>query len=167
MAPAKNTKKTDSDGASASSTTVKTLSEGEMKFFKAMMENMQSKPDVDWDNVAVCLGLKDSKCARERFRQISVKFGWNEKAGAAPTTPAGRKSGVTTIAAHAGPSTPTKITKRTGKVGTGRGRKRVPTKATAGADLDEFGKDAGQQACPGQTQVEEDVLMVAGRDGKI
>ncbi|CAH0040938.1 unnamed protein product [Clonostachys solani] len=58
------------------------LNSNEMKFIKAVFDNMTQKPDANWDNVAVDLGLKDAKCAKERFRQLSVRHGWREQAGA-------------------------------------------------------------------------------------
>ncbi|KAK7208977.1 hypothetical protein V2G26_016155 [Clonostachys chloroleuca] len=58
------------------------LNSNEMKFIKAVFDNMTQKPDANWDNVAVDLGLKDAKCAKERFRQLSVRHGWRDQAGA-------------------------------------------------------------------------------------
>lgn len=94
----------------------------EMKFFKAMMENMVTKPDVNWEKVAEVMGLKDSKCARERYRQMCVKLGWNKNATATPGS--GRKSAGNAAADPSTPTKATKVTKRTGKVGT----KKTPSK---------------------------------------
>ena len=91
----------------------------EMKFFKAMMENMNTKPDVNWENVAGAMGLKDAKCARERYRQMCVKLGWNKTAAAGPAS--GRKSNTAT-ADLTTPTKTTRVTKRTGKVGS----KKIP-----------------------------------------
>ncbi|KAH6891134.1 hypothetical protein B0T10DRAFT_560400 [Thelonectria olida] len=52
------------------------LTEGELRFIKAVFDNMTQKPDADWDAVAAALTLKDAKCAKERFRQMSVRHGW-------------------------------------------------------------------------------------------
>lgn len=52
------------------------LSAVELRFLKAMFENMNSKPDTDWDKVAVSTELKDAKCAKERFRQMSKRHNW-------------------------------------------------------------------------------------------
>ena len=77
-----------------------TMTEGEVKFVKALFDNMVTKPDADWDRIAEELGLKDSKCAKERFRQMSVRHGWGQGAKA--------KSGATTPAKVAKPKTPRK-----------------------------------------------------------
>ncbi|KAH7246047.1 hypothetical protein BKA59DRAFT_455103 [Fusarium tricinctum] len=52
------------------------LTDGELRFIKAVFDNMTQKPDADWDAVAASLSLKDAKCAKERFRQMSVRHGW-------------------------------------------------------------------------------------------
>ncbi|KAF5670321.1 hypothetical protein FHETE_4566 [Fusarium heterosporum] len=52
------------------------LTDGELRFIKAIFDNMTQKPDADWDAVATTLSLKDAKCAKERFRQMSVRHGW-------------------------------------------------------------------------------------------
>lgn len=88
------------------------LTEGELRFIKAVFDNMTQKPDANWDNVATDLGLKDAKCAKERFRQMSVRHGWRDNTSAAPSP---RKAG----AAAEG-----KVTKRNG------GTPRTPTKRT-------------------------------------
>ncbi|KAF4999745.1 hypothetical protein FDECE_11400 [Fusarium decemcellulare] len=70
------------------------LTDGELRFIKAIFDNMTQKPDADWDAVATTLGLKDAKCAKERFRQMSVRHGWrdqNATAGASPRKAAGDK----------------------------------------------------------------------------
>ncbi|GJN74368.1 hypothetical protein PCL_09267 [Purpureocillium lilacinum] len=64
------------------------LTENELRFIKALFDNMTQKPDANWDQVAGDLGLKDAKCAKERFRQMSVRHGWRD--GTAPT-PSPRK----------------------------------------------------------------------------
>ena len=53
----------------------KGFSAPEMRFITAFFSNMQTKPEVDWDQVAVEASLKDSRCARDRFRQIMAKHG--------------------------------------------------------------------------------------------
>ncbi|KAI5466917.1 hypothetical protein BGZ63DRAFT_329648, partial [Mariannaea sp. PMI_226] len=65
----------------AESETPTGLTDGELRFIKAVFDNMTQKPDADWDAVAVGLGLKDAKCAKERFRQMSVRHGWREGSG--------------------------------------------------------------------------------------
>ncbi|PFH60026.1 hypothetical protein XA68_11547 [Ophiocordyceps unilateralis] len=59
------------------------LTENELRFIKAVFDNMTQKPDANWDLVAHDLGLKDAKCAKERFRQMSVRHGWRDQ----PATP--------------------------------------------------------------------------------
>ncbi|KAJ6441951.1 ATPase-like, ATP-binding domain protein [Purpureocillium lavendulum] len=57
------------------------LTDGELRFIKALFDNMTQKPDANWEQVAGDLGLKDAKCAKERFRQMSVRHGWRDGAG--------------------------------------------------------------------------------------
>lgn len=64
------------------------LTDGELRFIKAIFDNMTQKPDADWDAVATTLGLKDAKCAKERFRQMSVRHGWRDQSsGGAAASP--------------------------------------------------------------------------------
>lgn len=81
---------------------------------------MTQKPDADWDKVAGDLNLKDAKCAKERFRQMSVRHGWRPNAQAAPgSSPSkGKKTNDVT-----GPSGDGKVTKKP--------RVRTPRKAVA------------------------------------
>ena len=79
------------------------LTESELRFIKAVFDNMTQKPDADWDKVADHLGLKDAKCAKERFRQMSVRHGWREQACPSPKK---GKNGAT------GPSGDGKVTKQ-------------------------------------------------------
>lgn len=74
---------------------VSTLSETEMRFIKALFDNMTQKPDTDWEKVAETLSLKDGKCAKERWRQMSIRHGWRGDASA----PAGSTPRKTTAAA--------------------------------------------------------------------
>ena len=82
------------------------LTPAENKFIKTMFDNMKSRPDSDWDKVAAQMNLKDSKCAKERFRQISARYGWNTKTSSGDGT------------------SPSKVTK---KPATGSGRKKTDT----------------------------------------
>ncbi|RGP66842.1 hypothetical protein FLONG3_8714 [Fusarium longipes] len=63
------------------------LTDGELRFIKAIFDNMTQKPDADWTAVAETLSLKDAKCAKERFRQMSVRHGWRGDASAASASP--------------------------------------------------------------------------------
>lgn len=78
------------------------LNTNELRFIKAVFDNMTQKPDANWDRVAGDLGLKDAKCAKERFRQMSVRHGWREqpspvkgKAGVAGGTGVAKKQRTT------------------------------------------------------------------------
>ncbi|KAH6610232.1 hypothetical protein Trco_000252 [Trichoderma cornu-damae] len=97
------------------------LRENELRFIKAVFDNMTQKPDADWAMVASDLGLKDAKCAKERFRQMSNRHGWRAGAQASPAnSPSkGKKNDVT------GPSGDGKVTKKP--------RVRTPKKAAAAA----------------------------------
>lgn len=85
MAPKKS-------GAAEGNDTPMGLTENELRFIKAVFDNMTQKPDANWDNVAMALSLKDAKCAKERWRQMSVRHGWREGAAAAGSP---RKGGAT------------------------------------------------------------------------
>jgi hypothetical protein len=71
------------------------LTAAENKFIKTMFDNMKTRPDADWDKVAEQMTLKDAKCAKERFRQIAQRHGWNNsgpgKVTKKPATGAARK----------------------------------------------------------------------------
>jgi hypothetical protein len=86
MAPRKVT---DTEGQPAG------LTPAENKFIKTMFDNMKTRPDADWDKVAEQMTLKDAKCAKERFRQIAQRHGWNNsgpgKVTKKPATGGGRK----------------------------------------------------------------------------
>ncbi|KAM0325421.1 hypothetical protein ACHAQA_007407 [Verticillium albo-atrum] len=88
-----------------------TLSTNEVNFIKTMFDNMTTKPDADWEQMAKSLGLANGKCAKERFRQISKKHNWG--VGESGTSPA--KSTNKTAAAAAGPLKPSKVAKSTPK----------------------------------------------------
>ncbi|KAL7922975.1 hypothetical protein ACQKWADRAFT_63886 [Trichoderma austrokoningii] len=105
--------------AGSDASTVSGLSENELRFIKAVFDNMTQKPDADWDKVAGDLNLKDAKCAKERFRQMSVRHGWrpNAQAGASGSSPGKGKRDVT------GPSGDGKVAKKP--------RVRTPKKAAA------------------------------------
>ncbi|KAL6698932.1 hypothetical protein J3F84DRAFT_345845 [Trichoderma pleuroticola] len=105
------------DGSDSPS--VSGLRENELRFIKAVFDNMTQKPDADWAQVAGDLGLKDAKCAKERFRQMSVRHGWRTGAqGASSNSPSkGKNNDVT------GPSGDGKVTKKP--------KARTPKKAVA------------------------------------
>ena len=82
---------------------VKAFSASEMGYITAFFSNMETKPEVNWDKVAVDAGLKDGRCARDRFRQIMAKH--NFQGGASPRK--GKKG-----AEEGEGASPTKVTKR-------------------------------------------------------
>lgn len=107
---------------SSDTATISGLSENEFRFIKAVFDNMTQKPDADWDKVAGDLGLKDAKCAKERFRQMSVRHGWrpNGQAAAPGSSPSKGKKGGNDVT---GPSGDGKVTKKP--------RMRTPKKVAA------------------------------------
>lgn len=84
------------------------LTDGELRFIKAVFDNMVQRPDADWVKVAADLGLKDAKCAKERFRQMSVRHGWRDQPSAASSP---RKRNAVTGPSDEGPATPAKRTR--------------------------------------------------------
>lgn len=72
------------------------LTDGELRFIKAVFDNMTQKPDANWVSVATDLGLKDAKCAKERFRQMSVRHGWRDQNASAAPSPRKAKAAATT-----------------------------------------------------------------------
>ncbi|KND94461.1 hypothetical protein TOPH_01100 [Tolypocladium ophioglossoides CBS 100239] len=81
------------------------LTDNELRFIKAIFDNMTQKPDADWTQVANDLGLKDAKCAKERFRQMSNRHGWRDQGSAVTGSPRKARSSAT------GPSGDGKIKK--------------------------------------------------------
>ncbi|KAK2605951.1 hypothetical protein QQS21_003677 [Conoideocrella luteorostrata] len=106
------------------------LTETELRFIKAIFNNMSCKPDADWDNVAAELGLKDSKCAKERFRQMSARHKWREQTGASPSP---RKGG------PMGPSGEKKVSKRAPRTPT---KRHFESNASVGAQEEEGDSEA-------------------------
>ncbi|CAN8103855.1 unnamed protein product [Discula destructiva] len=90
-------------------------SEKQINFMAIVMQNVQGKPEIDWENVAAVSGLKNERTAKETYRQMQKKLGWNSPAGGS-----GSGSGAQ--------ATPTKVQKRTGKVGT-KAAAKTPSKA--------------------------------------
>ncbi|CAJ0551760.1 Ff.00g057390.m01.CDS01 [Fusarium sp. VM40] len=86
------------------------LTDGELRFIKAVFDNMTQKPDADWDAVAASLSLKDAKCAKERFRQMSVRHGWRGDAasGSSPRKPAAAATATGVAKKPRAPRTPRK-----------------------------------------------------------
>ena len=107
----------------------KGFSAPEMRFITAFFTNIKTKPDVDWDQVAADANLKDSRCARDRFRQIMAKHGC--QAALSGASPGKGKRGTVKDAEE---STPAKVTKR------------APRKTAAKKkDSDEEARDGGDK----------------------
>lgn len=70
-----------------------------------------------WANVALQSGLKNERVAKEIYRQMTKKFGWGAPGAGSPSG---------SVGGTASP-TPTKVQKRTGKVGT-KSAKKASTK---------------------------------------
>ncbi|KAI9158484.1 hypothetical protein HJFPF1_06479 [Paramyrothecium foliicola] len=98
MAPRKKTAGADGEAPTG-------LTDSELRFIKAVFDNMTQKPDADWSMVASDLSLKDAKCAKERFRQMSVRHGWRDS-GSANNSP--RKPKATDNKVAKKPRTPKK-----------------------------------------------------------
>lgn len=86
---------------------------------------------MQWANVVTQSGLKNERTAKEMYRQITKKFGWGSTVDGSPSGSAG--SGAAT-------ATPTKVRKRTGKVGTKSAKKGGGKKAQE--DEDENGDES-------------------------
>ncbi|KAK5997108.1 hypothetical protein PT974_02460 [Cladobotryum mycophilum] len=143
-----------SDAAdSGNGTPVNGMRDNELRFIKAVFDNMTQKPDADWSKVADDLGLKDAKCAKERFRQMSVRHGWriaqpsssssSSSSSIPPNTPVkaagGNKKGVT------GPSGDGRVTKRTAPRTPRTPRKLAAKKEEPPSDDEAVAKKDGDQ----------------------
>lgn len=56
---------------------IKDFTPVELAFIKAVFRHSKARLNADWDKVAEEVSVKDAKCARERFRQISVKHSFS------------------------------------------------------------------------------------------
>ncbi|KAK0378482.1 hypothetical protein CLIM01_04185 [Colletotrichum limetticola] len=83
-------KSTATEGESA----VPILTETEAKFVKAVFDSMNTRPDIDYENVAGIMGLANGKSARDRLRTISKKHGWSATDGSSGGSPAKKPVGV-------------------------------------------------------------------------
>ncbi|KAK1987827.1 hypothetical protein LZ30DRAFT_684298 [Colletotrichum cereale] len=117
--------------ASASESSVPSLTENETLFVKAIFDSMKSRPDVDFDNVAQVMGLANAKSAKDKFRVISKKHGWSStdgSGGAAPSPSKGPLSANTTAKVK---KTPVK------KKGTAQRKKKAKTQEPLDSEDDE------------------------------
>ncbi|OAA59422.1 hypothetical protein ISF_06357 [Cordyceps fumosorosea ARSEF 2679] len=80
-----------------------TPTEGEMRILTAIFAHMNGNPDVDWDATAATASLGNAKSIKERFRQMKVRLGWNNKGGGtAPSTPKSNKASPYKVAKKSG-----------------------------------------------------------------
>ncbi|KAK1730667.1 uncharacterized protein BDZ83DRAFT_661093 [Colletotrichum acutatum] len=113
-------KSTATEGESA----VSVLTDTETKFVKAVFDSMNTRPDIDYDNVAGIMGLANGKSARDRLRIISKKHGWSATDGSSGGSPAKKPTGVK--------KTPVK------KKGVAQRKKKAAKKnESSGSDVDE------------------------------
>ncbi|KAK1508502.1 hypothetical protein CTAM01_02288 [Colletotrichum tamarilloi] len=70
------------------------LTETEARFVKAVFDSMNTRPDIDYENVAGIMGLANGKSARDRLRTISKKHGWSATDGSSGGSPAKKPVGV-------------------------------------------------------------------------
>ncbi|TDZ74636.1 hypothetical protein CTRI78_v000511 [Colletotrichum trifolii] len=104
---------------SASSSTAKEPTQGDLQFAFLLLKHMQEKPIVDWESVATEGGFKNKNVVVTRWGQIKKKYMTDAAPAAATSTAsAGKKKG-------AAP----KVTKATGRVGTKGGRGKGKGKA--------------------------------------
>ncbi|TDZ37809.1 hypothetical protein C8035_v001114 [Colletotrichum spinosum] len=104
---------------SASSSTAKEPTQGDLQFAFLLLKHMQEKPVVDWESVATEGGFKNKNVVVTRWGQIKKKYMTDAApAAAASTASAGKKKGAAT-----------KVTKATGRVGTKGGRAKGKGKA--------------------------------------
>lgn len=78
------------------------LTDGEERFIKALLESMTALPEADWEQCANTLGLKDGKCAKERWRQISSQRGWSRHKKRAPFDSTTNSTSSSSVAVSAG-----------------------------------------------------------------
>lgn len=85
----------------------KTFTQSETRFMTAFFTNIKSKPDVDWDQVAIDASLKGARCARDRYRQILAKHNCTGSLSAT-TSPRKKQAG----GEEGDGGTPSKVSKR-------------------------------------------------------
>ncbi|KUI73577.1 hypothetical protein VM1G_09270 [Cytospora mali] len=96
--------------------------EKQINLLAIIMQNIEEQPKINWEAVASQASLKNDRVAKEMYRQMCKKFGWN-KTGGQPTNP-----GLTC-------GTPSKVTKNTGRVGSAK--KARGKKAAAAAEQED------------------------------
>ncbi|KAK1689841.1 hypothetical protein BDP55DRAFT_725257 [Colletotrichum godetiae] len=102
---------------------VPSLTDAETKFVKAVFDSMNTRPDIDYDNVAGIMGLANGKSARDRLRTISKKHGWSATDGTSAVSPAKKPAGVK--------KTPIK------KKGIAQRKKKSKKNESSGSEIDE------------------------------
>ena len=69
----------------------KVPSQSDIKFFLTILENMTTKPVCNWENVAQAMGHKDTKCTKERWRQVMKRYELEYPEGPAPPAAKGAR----------------------------------------------------------------------------
>ncbi|KAF6820021.1 hypothetical protein CSOJ01_01089 [Colletotrichum sojae] len=113
------------------------FTDGEIKLVKAVFDSMNTRPDIDFENVANIMGLANAKSARDRFRVVSKKHGWTSTDGSGGATAGG--DGFSKAKGPLAPRSTTKVTKKPApkKKGTARKKNHFQTKKEVESDDDE------------------------------
>ncbi|OLN91971.1 hypothetical protein CCHL11_01482 [Colletotrichum chlorophyti] len=81
MPPKKKTASTEGEAAAPKFT------DSEATMIEAIFTCMNTRPDVDFDEVAKFLGLAKAKYAKNRFRTMAKKHGWSSMDGSGAAAP--------------------------------------------------------------------------------
>ncbi|KAF6842945.1 hypothetical protein CMUS01_02601 [Colletotrichum musicola] len=113
------------------------FTDGEIKLVKAVFDSMNTRPDIDFENVANIMGLANAKSARDRFRVVSKKHGWTSTDGSGGAAAGG--DGSSKAKGPLAPKNTTKVTKKPApkKKGTARKKHHFQTKKEVESDDDE------------------------------
>ncbi|KAF6834324.1 hypothetical protein CPLU01_04960 [Colletotrichum plurivorum] len=114
------------------------FTDGEIKLVKAVFDSMNTRPDIDFENVANIMGLANAKSARDRFRVVSKKHGWTSTDGSGGAA-GGGGDGSSKAKGPLAPKNTTKVTKKPApkKKGTARKKHHFQTKKEVESDDDE------------------------------
>ncbi|KKY37327.1 hypothetical protein UCDDA912_g02672 [Diaporthe ampelina] len=113
------------------------LNEKQTKLLAAMTQNIVGKVEYNWDKIAIDSGYKNVASAKSTYSRICSQLN-----GGSSKSPADK--GDAPVAG--GPKTPTKVAKRTGKVGSSSTKKpRGKKGAAAAAAVTDAGDDESQK----------------------
>ncbi|KAL1854886.1 hypothetical protein Daus18300_011304 [Diaporthe australafricana] len=112
------------------------LNEKQTKLLVAMAQNTVGKVDYNWEQIAVEAGYKNVATAKTMYSRLLLNLTSN-----ASKSPA--EKGDAPIAG--GPKTPSKVAKRTGKVGSSSAKKPHGKKSAAATDAGEEDSEKGDQ----------------------